>query len=371
MAIVFLDSFDHYAYGDLTEKWTQIIAASPGNTDATTIAAVGRHGSNGLKMSTSASGLLGQGPAMLLQPSSPAPSGATWICGLAINAQTPFTRLTESADERFDAILARVRHGSTTQVYFRLNKTGTISAYRGTTSPTLLGTTSVALQVGVYAHVEMTVVLHSSTGSVKVRINNNLVLNLTGVNTQHTGSALWDGFGIGPIGTDGVSTIGVSEWDLDDVYLLDGSGAAPWNAGLGDCRVDVRLPTGAGATTQWTASTGANWQNVDDSVPDDDSTYNSNTTVNQIDTFVYQDAPVPGATLYGIQHCLNLKKMDAGTCQVGAVVRHGGTHYVGADLFPSTAYGYLRSINATNPGTSAAWTEVGFNAAEFGVKRTA
>jgi hypothetical protein len=83
-----------------------------------------------------------------------------------------------------------------------------------------------------------------------------------------------------------------------------------------------------------------------------------------------QDAPVAGAAIYGVQHCLNLKKMDAGTCTVAPVIRHSSTDYVGANLSPGTTYAYGLQIAATNPGTSAAWTETDFNNAEFGYKKT-
>ena len=70
-----------------------------------------------------------------------------------------------------------------------------------------------------------------------------------------------------------------------------------------------------------------------------------------------------------MQHCLSLKKTDAGVCTVAPVIRHSGVDYPGAAITPGTSYAYGLAIAATNPGTSAAWTEAGFNAAEFGYKR--
>jgi hypothetical protein len=135
--------------------------------------------------------------------------------------------------------------------------------------------------------------------------------------------------------------------------------------------VDARFPTAAGATTGWTPSTGANWAAVDDAAPNDDTDYTSAAAAALTDTFVTQDAPVAGATIYGVQHCLAVKKSDAGFATIAPVIRHGTTNYPGADLAPGTTYAYALSIAATNPGTSAQWTEAGFNAAEFGYTRTA
>jgi hypothetical protein len=158
---------------------------------------------------------------------------------------------------------------------------------------------------------------------------------------------------------------------FDDFYVLDGTGPAPLNGFLGDCRVDVRLPTAAGATTGWTPSAGANWAAVDDAAPNADTDYVSAATSPLTDTYTIQDAPVPGALLYGVQLCASLKKSDAGTCSVAPVVRHSGVDYPGTAVNPGTAYAFAVVPYGTNPGTGAPWTEADFNAAEFGIKRTA
>ena len=110
---------------------------------------------------------------------------------------------------------------------------------------------------------------------------------------------------------------------------------------------------------------------VDETTPDDDTTYNSTATVNHVDTHVVQDAPVVGATLYGVQVCVSTKKSDAGAGALAPVVRHSGTDYAGTAVNIGTGYGYVTQVYGQNPGTSAAWVEADFNAAEFGYKRTA
>jgi hypothetical protein len=154
--------------------------------------------------------------------------------------------------------------------------------------------------------------------------------------------------------------------------VLDGSGAAPLNTFLGDCRVDARYPTAEGASSAWTPLSGTdNALMIDETAPDDDTTYNSTSTVGATDTHVVQDAPVPGAVLYGVQLCLSAKKSDAGACSLAPVVRHSGVDQVGTAFNPGTTYLYNVTPYGLNPGTGAAWTEAGFNAAEFGYRRTA
>jgi hypothetical protein len=365
MALLFMDSFDHYATADITSKWSALLTPPSGTGDTSGIAAVGRHTSNGWKMSVTgsssgASKQLALAPAGIVDPT-------TLICGFAINPVTPFSLLSNGVSQAVGAgnpsILCTVRTGAGEQFWIRLDQAGTLSVFR---TSNLVGTTSGGLVQGAYNFVEIRAVI-STSGQITIRINGVQVLALTAVNIAASGGTTWSELRLGYQ----AAGAGVShEWDFDDLYLLDGSGAAPWNAFLGDVRVDARLPTAPGATTGWTPSAGANWQNVDDAAPNGDTDYNSGATAPLTDTFVVQDAPVVGAPIFGVQHNLSLKKMDAGICSVCPVVRHGGTDYVGSDVGSSLGYNYGRAVQQVNPGTGVQWLEADFNAAEFGYKKT-
>jgi hypothetical protein len=362
--LLFMDSFDHYVTAQMTAKWTQIVTVGGGGgagVGSITIAAsAGRRSSGALR---SIAGGSGQASAFLRKTITT--SGATAILGFGFRSVAPFATLGVSTSPTGGGgnVLATIRSAGTEQVWFRFETTGRISAYRGST---LLGTSTSGCTQNLYQHLQFRVVISATVGTVDVWIDAVNVLSLTGQNTQGAAGTTWDEFSLGSIfgPNDG-------EWDYDDLCVLDGSGAAPWNAVLGDCRVDARYPTAAGATTGWTPSAGSNWQNVDDLTPNDDTDYNSTLTVNAVDTFVTQDAPVSGAAIYGVQHCLYMKKTDVGTCTVAPVIRHAGVDNPGAALSPSTGYGFGLQVAQTNPGTGAQWTEAGFNAAEFGYKRTA
>jgi hypothetical protein len=231
------------------------------------------------------------------------------------------------------------------------------------------------MSAGVVAYVEWKVLIHPTAGTVDVRVNGVAVagLSLTNQVTRNSAASQWTSIVLGIF--DSVSNTTTAPgatlfMDFDDLYVLDGTGAAPWNGFLGDCRVDALYPTAPGATTGWTPSAGANWQCVDETAPNDDTDFTSATASPAKDTFVVQDAPVAGAVVYGVQHCFNVKKMDAGAATIAPVVRHSGTDFVGADLAPATTYAYVTQIAQTNPGTGTQWTAVGFNAAEFGYVKT-
>jgi hypothetical protein len=358
MALLFMDSWDHYVTADLPEKWTAT-GATGTSAAVAIVAGAGRRSSSGLRWTLgTASAPAGYCQKVL------SPTGAACIMGFSISAPSGFAGTAQGLQ------IASLRDIAALQVSLRANADMTLSVLRGTT---VLGTTTNALPVSTAAYVEWKVVIDNAAGSVEVRINGATGLSLAAQDTQQTATTGWTSVVLGQIdalANSGVGIGGASKtFDYDDLYVLDGSGAAPWNAFLGDLRVDVRVPTGAGTTTGWTPSAGANWQNVDDAAPDDDTTYNGTATVDAIDTFVVQDAAVAGATIYGVQQCLSMKKMDAGTCTVAPVIRHSGTNLVGAAIAPGTTYAYSLIVHAANPGTAAPWTEADFNAAEFGYKK--
>jgi hypothetical protein len=334
MALLFLDSFDHYATADLPTKYGAV-------SSGTITAGAGRRAGGAV--------VIGNGGISWTL----SPGNTTVVVGMAVKtgslAQSP--------------VLLQVSRGGPAQLTVSYNTGGFLQLWRGN-FVALLGTAVLApFVVGTTSFLELKADLHPTAGSAILRVNEAEVLNLAGINTAQTGTAGWDGLGL--FGTLLVVLT------IDDLYVLDGSGAVPLNTFLGDCRVDARYPTGAGATTGWTPSAGANWAAVDDAAPNGDTDYVSAGSVGLTDTYTIQDAPVPGAVLYGVQLCASLKKSDAGTCSVAPVVRHAGTDNVGTASNPGTAYGYAIVPYGTNPGTGAAWTEAGFNAAEFGVKRTA
>lgn len=348
MALLFLDSFDHYATADIAEKWTVI--GTP-----TISAGTGRRSSAALRLDGP-----GNGFSRGFAPGSP-----TAVIGLAIN---PSTLPTSNASLLH---LGHTAEGANGHVEIQLSPSGILTAYRGGTyistgTGTVLGAASTALTAGVFNYIEVLITIANTTGRVEIRRNGSPILSLTNIDTQQGSTAGWNVLQIGR----SASTADVRL--IDDLYVLDGSGPAPWNDFLGDIRVDVRYPTAEGASSQWTPSTGTdNALLLDETAPNDDTDYTSTSTAGQKDSFIVQDAPVAGAAILGVQVNLAAKKTDAGACSLAPIVRHSGIDNQGTDNNPSTSYTYLIQTYGPNPGTGAQWTEADFNAAEFGYIRTA
>lgn len=131
--------------------------------------------------------------------------------------------------------------GTTHQCSFTMDaNTGNILFYSGNLT-TLLGTFTAALPFGSWTGIEVEIVVHSTAGSIKVRLNGNTTedYTLTGVNTRGgTTNNYANKLQIG-LPTAIVSGGNIK---LDDLLWFSTSGASP-NTWVGDIRCDTRHPT--------------------------------------------------------------------------------------------------------------------------------
>ncbi|MDO8562376.1 MAG: hypothetical protein Q7S25_00875, partial [Candidatus Limnocylindria bacterium] len=234
-------------------------------------------------------------------------------------------------------------------------------------SGTLLATSAGTYPANVYNFIEFKVTINSVTGSYEVRVNGAVDANLSasGVNTRGVGTNnSTNMLRVG--GVAGANTLGAY---IDDLYICDLSGAAN-NDYLGDVRVQALLPNAAGAHSQWTPSGGAvaNYTMVDEATPNDDTDYNSDATVGDIDTYAFSDLTPTTGTVKAVQTVIDARKDDAGTRTIAPVVREGGVDYVGPNHNVGTTYAFQMDIYETDPATAAAWTVAAVNGDEFGVK---
>jgi hypothetical protein len=244
---------------------------------------------------------------------------------------------------------------ATVHVDLRLTTAGQLQITR---NGTVLGTSVVTLSTAAWYHIQVKVTIDDSTGTYEVRLDGTNVLSGTGADTRNGGAATAN-----RIKFQGVAG---SSFEFDDVVILDTTGAAN-NDFPGEVKITLSMPTGAGNYSQWTPSTGSNWQNVDENPINSDTDFNSSSTAGQIDTFARAAVTVTGAIL-GVKANLTHRKDDAGTREIAALCRSGGADTAGATKTCNSSYRIDSEYYEQDPSTAAAWTESGFNAAEFGVK---
>lgn len=224
-----------------------------------------------------------------------------------------------------------------------------------TTAGVLRTTTATnSVPIGAWNYLEGKVVISDTVGEVVLKLNGTTIVNLTGIDTKTGTTSTIDTFILGsPQG-------GGGNRYYDDVYLHD-------SAFLGDVRVHTIVPTGAGASTQFTPSTGANWAAVDE-LPYSATDYVTDSVVGHRDTYAMGDLPAGVSAVHGVQTCLIAKKTDAGALNVKPVVRQGGVNYYGTSVPLTASDATYIDLRTVDPATSAAWTPAGVNSIEAGVE---
>ncbi len=270
---------------------------------------------------------------------------------------------------RLGPMFAVIESISTTHVTIGINADGTISAYRGTTSGTLLGTSTLTIAPDRYYVAQVKVKVHDTTGTVDVRFDGVSYISLTGQDTKNGGSN-WNQVALQAY------LSGSNLVTFADFCLWQGDAADGWPS------LTLRVLTGrpvpdstaAGAHAAFAPNPGTDHgANVDDVTPDDDATYNSSATPGDRDSYRYDTLPISGATVVALAVVPYVKQTDAGVRTGKSFVRVAGTDYDHPHAIDpiTTGYEYVeQQIWELNPATSAAWLESEVNAvaAERGFK---
>jgi hypothetical protein len=337
MALRKFDSCNHYATADIIKKW-------PFASDATIVSG-GRRGGNRLRGDTQ-SGTI----ATIID------SQQTWIVGTFLEWDTLTTNL--------PVIL--LYDDTTCQACVALDGNGKIQVYRGKLG-TLLGTTESGLFPPGSHYLEFKAKIHGSTGTFEVRLDGLNILSDSGLNTQATANATANKIVlVGPNFTGGQAYIVY----YSDIYICDGSGSAPCNDFLGDCKVMAQFPIGNGTTNNFVGSDSNSTDNyllVDETAPNT-SDWTESSTPGDLDLYAVTDISDSPAVIYGVQTVMYIEKTDAGARTVSDCILSAGTNFQGTEKELSTNWQYLCEIHETNPYTEAAWTKDNFNSAEFGPK---
>lgn len=339
MALLFCESFDHLAAGDLNRKYDTVGGS---NTIST-----GRFGS--------ALHTTNQGDTLRWQISTVGDFfiiGCAWYQSDAVATNTP-------------GIWALL-DGTTIQVDLRVNALKQLVITRnGTTLQT--GTTIMSSATWYYIQAK---ILIANSGTWEVLLNGATELSGSG-DTQQSANAQATVFGLGGIFS-GSSNFGQT-MRIDDVYLCDDLGGVNDDY-LGDVRVEAIFPNGNGNSSQFDGSDGNQVDNYllvdeNDPGPDDDTTYVQSADVGDKDTYAFGNLASSTGTVYGVQILPYARKTDAGSRSICTVARLSGTETDGPNQALSTTANYLFDMRETKPG-GGSWTISDVNSAEFGQKVT-
>ncbi len=155
---------------------------------------------------------------------------------------------------------------------------------------------------------------------------------------------------------------------IDDIYICDPSGSLNTTF-LGAIKVEAIFPDGDD-TSQWTPDSGTtNYTQVDETPPDDDTSYVEADTLDEKDLYTYGSLSVPTGDIRGVMVVSDVKLDAAGAETLVTVCKSGTTESDdGGTSVASTSYGSVTRILELDPDTSSQWTVSGVNAALFGIK---
>ena len=249
---------------------------------------------------------------------------------------------------------------------------GQIQYRLGAKDGTVLGTSDgQVITTESYQHFEVEMFADQSAGTVEVRIDGVVVLNLAGLdNIPSTYGA--------PaqvrLGCDGNAKTGAPVYvDIDDLFIRDDTGTAN-NDFIGDKKAYLGFALQDEAEQDWTPNTGGDAFEMLDQVPPDDDNFfltavggqseNERTTVG---VFAFDSAIVEIAAVYSHTR---LWKTDAGGASVLVGMISDATEVQGSTHTVATGVQWFNDFWEVDPDTASAWTLAAVNAATVSLERT-
>ena len=246
------------------------------------------------------------------------------------------------------------REGSTTHGRLAYNGNGTFTVSRSGTTLSGSPTANLGIAANTWYYLELDYTVHDSTGAYEFRVNGTNVASGSGLDTRNGGTGIID--------TLAIQQPNATANDWDDYYAASGS-----TSFQGDSRVITDMPNADGASSAWTASSGSDYQCVDEIPYNSDTDYISTSTATADDTFAFPSTGVTG-TVLGVQTQAIARKDDAAARNLALLVDSGGTLDVGSSQALGGSYAKYNRTDLVDPDTGSAWAMTAVNAAEYGVR---
>lgn len=242
---------------------------------------------------------------------------------------------------------------------------GQLKAYNGAPTGTFLADSGFnAVVPDRWYYIEIYVKVANSGGRFKVWVDGDVWIDFTG-DTQSASTSAIGSFVHG----------GSNNFRWDDLYALDPlTGSAPWNDRIGDAGIQRITPNAAGAQTGWTPSAGSNFQNVDETTADGDTTYNGTSASGTKDLYNCTDLDGSFNQAIGVTVHAKARKASAGagSIQIGVKYDADGNGTADTEDYAtaqplSTGYAWHRRAMETQPDASA-WSSTKVNALQIGAQ---
>lgn len=236
---------------------------------------------------------------------------------------------------------------------------GTLIFRHGGTGAELGRSTDFSFIANQWHYVEAKVFVHDTTGTVDLIIDGVTQISETGLDTRN---------GVQPeidrliFGANRNHTV-----YYRDIVIMNTAGST-LNNFLGSVVVEAVLADGAGNYSAWTPDTGSNFERIDESDPDSDTSYVEAGSTALRDSYTFADLTAITNAPLAVQATAIGRYTDS-PLDIAMFVRRSSTDSDGTAFAPTGSYGSMtRKIWEDDPIAAGAWTISNFNASEFGIK---
>lgn len=253
--------------------------------------------------------------------------------------------------------------GATDQITVKISASRQVVVLRGGVGGTIITTALKVYPEASWIHLSAQFTIHNTDGIIKVWANGELIIDLASQNTRATSNNYVNRVFI-------TVTSGATDSSFfDDFYSGDDTGAINTVCPT-EARIYTLYPTSSGTYNEWSYSgTSYAWQAVDDSVPDNDSTYIYSNVSGTRSTFTFGDLEADADSVYAIQFVNYGRKDDADvrTTKFLMGVPAGTLYEFGTGSFMGSNYQYFTFIQETDPITAGELTPTIVNDNEYGI----
>lgn len=193
--------------------------------------------------------------------------------------------------------------------------------------------------------------IHASAGMLQIRRNGELVVDMANIDLKNPSYATVTGVLLG----------WASHFDFDD-FRYDYDTLVPIPEGR-----SIQTTVNADVEADWTRlSGGSNYLMVDEMTCDDDTTYNSTSTIDARDLFSLAGLGFNPDAIHAVQLIYAARKDDVATRVVQSVLKSDSEEVLGALNYLTTDYTWSGHIFELDPNGDVPWTKESVEALQIG-----
>lgn len=245
---------------------------------------------------------------------------------------------------------------------------GTFAMYAGN-SVLIVHETSFSMVNASWAYIEIKLNLSASTNVVvqaELRINGKVVGSGTATAPVAV-SSLLAGNATGSFHVFAAGNASVGDTYFTDMYICDQQGGVNDDY-LGDVLIGAIYPRSDVHIDMVPTGGGASYTQVNEHIPDDDSTYVHSATIADYDTWYFDNVASFAGSIVAVQFLLYMRKDNEGA----RIVKHiaGNDDFEGPEQYLNDTYFYHHTPWDVDPVSGAPWTPALVNGQPYGVKIT-